>query len=415
VIYFRIPIHVSRTRFGNRRNFVANPNKPLILSILFSVLIACNNGLPGSSNSSSPKIHFDQKTRSFHVYAGENIQNTLDAAAKDRVHKTVKVHAGTYRPQSPGEALIWLNREHDGITLEAEGTVILTAANPDIADPTEKSYPAVVNHVVYFGDGISSKTIFRGFKITGANNYIIGSPGPSPIEPGLSIKERLFFYADGGGIKIFGRSYPTIENIEVYNNYTGICGAGISVEHRGGLTDQSVHLKNCIIRNNRTGVTGSAVDLLWGSSATIENCLFTGNVSNTGVDYNRPVTGHFLYKEKHGSGALTVFPRSRVVVVGSTFTDNFNGVDDEGPGSAYRGNIFWNNNRTGGLAPGDRYELDLADGKGVTGNFIHGNINDLQDVINPAENRLDPPDPLFDDAYMPHSKEYSEVGYRPKN
>jgi hypothetical protein len=105
------------------------------------------------------------------VYPGGRIQDALDAAAADPVNKTVYVHAGTYRPAAKGQALIWFNARHDGITLEAVGEVILTAANPDIADRQAPSYPAVVNHVVYFGDGIARRTVLRGFRITGANNF----------------------------------------------------------------------------------------------------------------------------------------------------------------------------------------------------------------------------------------------------
>ena len=70
----------------------------------------------------------------------------------------------------------------DGITLEAVGDAILTAANPDLAIKTDAAYPAVVNHVVYFGDGVSRKTVLRGFKITGANGYVTTSEA-NPIEP----------------------------------------------------------------------------------------------------------------------------------------------------------------------------------------------------------------------------------------
>ena len=124
----------------------------------------------------------DAKTGSYHVQPGGQIQDALEAAASDPLHKTVYVHAGTYRPAARGQALIWLNARHDGITLEAVGDVVLTAANPDIADRLAPSYPAVVNHVVYFGDGVSRKTVFRGFKITGANNFTTGSGAKSPIE-----------------------------------------------------------------------------------------------------------------------------------------------------------------------------------------------------------------------------------------
>ena len=36
-------------------------------------------------------------------------------AASSAGHRVV-VHPGTYRPRKPGQALIWLNRQHDGIS-----------------------------------------------------------------------------------------------------------------------------------------------------------------------------------------------------------------------------------------------------------------------------------------------------------
>ena len=128
--------------------------------------------LSGCSNSSTDK----QSNHSLrNVYPGSDIQAILDAVAKDTGQKHIKVHAGVYRPRQHGQALIWLNERHDGITLEAVGEVILTAANPEIANKKHEGFPAVVNHVVYFGDGITRNTVLRGFKITGANNYVIGS------------------------------------------------------------------------------------------------------------------------------------------------------------------------------------------------------------------------------------------------
>ena len=141
--------------------------------------------------------------QAYHVYPGEDIQAALDRASVDPSRKRVIVHAGTYRPTRHRQALIAFNRQHDGIILESEGDVTLTAANPELAKESDEGYPAVVNHVVYFGDGISPTTKLRGFKITGANNHVIFSEDPNfsiqPDVPGLE-KHKLFFYADGGGI-----------------------------------------------------------------------------------------------------------------------------------------------------------------------------------------------------------------------
>lgn len=352
----------------------------------------------------------DAKTGAYHVHPGGRIQDALEAAAADSVNKTVYVHAGTYRPAAKGQALIWFNARHDGITLEAVGEVILTAANPAVADTHAPSYPAVVNHVVYFGDGVSRRTIFRGFKVTGANNFTTGSGEKSPIESD-EIRKTVFFYTDGGGIKIYARSYPTIEDVEIYDNYASPCAGGVSVEHLG-QSQQSVLFRNCIFRNNRTQTTGSALDLLHGSAATVENCLFVGNVANLGVDVVGLLTGGEFHPE-HGSGAITVFADSKLTMSRSTVTGNWSGVDDAGRGSSYVDSIFWKNTIGGGISPGKRYELDLEDGAGVRGSFIHGEINDLRGTIKKELNTFDPPDPRFDARFVPQAPEYSKVGYRP--
>ena len=366
---------------------------------------------PQNTRSTNGPAGHVPSDRAFHVHPGSNIQDALEAAARHPDHKTVYVHAGTYRPAVPGQALIWFNSRHDGITMEAVGEVVLTAANPGVGDPRSASYPAVVNHVVYFGDGVSRNTIFRGFKVTGARHFTTGTGERSPIESN-EIRKTTFFYVDGGGIKVYARSYPTIEHVDVFDNYTSPCGGGVSVEHLGAGSSESVHFRHCTFRNNRTQITGAAIDLLHGSRATIENCLFVGNVANTGVDYVG-MLGGAEYHAQHGSGALTVFAGSRAAVSRCTFSGNWNGVDDEGTGSTYVDSIFWKNNRPGGISPGRRYELDILDAAGVRGSFVHGDVDDLRDTVDRTANTFDPSDPRFDGQYVPHAPEYAAVGYRP--
>ena len=346
----------------------------------------------------------------FHVRPGESIQDALDAAAGDPVRKKVLVHAGTYRPARAGQALVKFNARHDGITLEAVGDVTLTAANPDVALRGVPSFPAIVNHVVYFGDGISRSTVFRGFRITGANGFTTGSGEKSPIESD-ELRKTLFFYTDGGGIKVYARSFPTIEGVEVCGNYTSPCGGGVSVEH---LVEpkESVLFRNCIFRDNRTQTTGSGFDLLHFSKATLENCLFTGNISNLGVD----VVGILAAGEFHpenGSGAMTVFAGAQAIVRRCTFTGNWNGVDDAGSGSRYVDSIFWQNTAPGGISPGRRYEIDIEDGAGVHGCFICGDVEDLRGTLPPGANTLSGPDPQFDAEFGHRNPQYANAGYRP--
>ena len=374
---------------------------------LFALLVWSQTAAAAESDAHG--VVFDDETNRYHVYPGGDIQAALEAAAENREYKTITVHAGTYHPDSARQALIWFNQRHDGILLQAEGEVILTAANPDIANEADASFPAVVNHVIYFGDGISRKTVFDGFKITGANGFL--TYGGPDIESSKRLRKTLFFYRDGGGIKIFGKSYPTIRNIEVYDNYANPCAGGISIEHGPDVLSKTpVLMENCIMRNNRAEITGAAIDVLPLGNAEIRNCLFIGNVANVGYDW---ISGGHPYNGKHGSGALTVFETAKATVSNSTFTNNWAGVDDRAERSTYRNNIFWKNNLPGGIAKGARYEIDIVNSGGFEGNFVNGDLDDVQNSIDLERNSLDAPDPLFDENFVPTSPEYSEAGYRP--
>ena len=346
----------------------------------------------------------------YHVYPGDNIQEALEKAARNTTNKIVRVHTGEYRPDKKGQALIWLNRKHDGIRLEALGEVTLTAANPELAARSEVSFPAAVNHVVYFGDGISSNTVLKGFRITGANSFMT-KERTREMEPNVTIPRNWFFFADGGAIKIFGRSYPTIQNVEVVENFTSPCGAGISVQHQG-YNQNAVLIENCVFLRNRTQVTGAAIDLLAGSAARIINCLFVGNVSNTGEDVVARQSGERPFVN---SGVLTIFQNSRAEVRNCTLTGNRNGVDDMGGQSRYVNCIFFDNNLEGGLKGSARYDLAVNGGtKEITGCFFGGTVHDVGHVVSAEKNALNAPPPRFNKSFVPEAPEYKNAGYRPK-
>ena len=342
--------------------------------------------------------------QAYRVRPGESIQAALDLAARDPVIKRVIVQAGVYRPETNRLALLWLNARHDGIHLEADGDVTLSAANPAISDPKRKGHPAVVNHVIYIGDGISTNTVVKGFKITGANNFVLLDHARQ-IEPNNQLPVGLYFFTDGGGVKIFGRSYPTLENLEIFDSFSSPCAGGISIEHCGEKSGPAgaVEIRNCIFRGARARETGSALDLLWGSSARVRNCLFVGNISNTEAGQRGQFTNN---------GALTVFPDSHIVVENCTFTGNRNGVDDMSSGNRYVNSIFWENTLDAGL-PGARYELALADGSGVVGCVIHGPVPDLNKTLPAGKNRSPAGPPDFSTDFTPRSPGYEEIGYRP--
>ncbi len=351
----------------------------------------------------------------YHVYEGESIQTALDAAAADESHKVVHVHGGTYLPLQPGQAFVRFNRQHDGVQLVGVGEVTLDAGQIAIANSDDPAFPAVVSHIVYFGDGISSQTVLRNVTLTGANGFIADDVTHPAIEPPPTtpeLEKGLFFFRDGGAMKIFGSSYPVIEGVTFRDNFSTLCAGGVSVEHRG-FHSQSATFRDCVFINNRCPGTGSAIDLLGGSAAEIENCLFVGNIANTGMDQIAAEFG-LRYNPQHGCGALTVFPESKVRVRRCTFTGNWNGVDDKGPDNYYLDSIFWQNTASDHSRPGGAYELDVASARNVKGCLIRGNISDLRKTIDPAVNVLEARDPQFDESYVPHASGYRDVGYRPR-
>ena len=345
----------------------------------------------------------------YHVYPGDNIQDALQQAATNKTTKVVKVHAGEYRPNSKRQAMIWFNKRHEGIRLEAVGEVTLTAANTQLATTNEPSFPAVVNHVIYIGDSISSNTVIRGFKITGANNFVT-KVGTSLMEPDLKVPKNAFFFSDGGAVKIFGRSSPTLQNLEIVDNFCNPCGAGISIQQQG-YNQSAPLIENCVFRNNRAQSTGPAIDLLEGSAARIINCLFVGNISNMGDD---PVAKQSGEKPFVNCGAITVFWRSWMDLRNCTFTGNRNGVDDMGGASRYENCIFYDNKLDAGLKGFERYELAVnAGAKIVTNCFFTGAIHDMAKVVSTNSNVLNAPTPKFDKDFVPQAPEYKNAGYRP--
>lgn len=345
----------------------------------------------------------------YHVYPGDKIQEALDRAATNKIVKTVIVHAGEYRPDTKRQAMIWFNKRHNGIRLVAGGAVTLTAANPQLAQPSDRGYPAVVNHVVYFGDGISTNTLISGFRITGANGFETRER-TRQMEPDTTIPKNWFFFSDGGAIKVFGRSYPRIKNIEVAENFSTPCGGGISVQHMG-YTQQSVLIEKCIFLRNRAQATGCAIDLLHGSAARIVNCLFIGNISNTGDDPVSKKSGETPFVN---NGVITIFQDSFAEIRNCTFTGNRNGIDDLGGASVYVNNIFYNNTLEGEANKGQpRYDLDLPAGaKQVTGNFFTNPMLDPKKQIPVEQNVLIAPPPNFNQQYTPQNPAYRNAGYR---
>jgi hypothetical protein len=373
--------------------------------------------------------HPNTNTRTIiEVHPDESIQAALDQAALTNPKAIVRLHPGVYRPAKPGQALISFNARHDGVELEGLDSVTLTAANPDIADPKARSFPAIVNHVIYCGDGVSNKTIIRNLKITGGNGFTEGPAGlmdiqsvddlnrssryrayESPIEFNSRLEKTHEFFCDGAGILVYGQSYPTIEDVEISGNYGRVCGGGVSIQHRTETLIEPVRFRNCIFRKNRAAVSGAAIDVFSHHSwIELDNCLFVENENEEKLDMDPGAKSIF---PEHGFGVLSVFPTCRATVRNCTFTDNRSAVDDRGFESRYERCIFWNNSRPGILKK-PHYELNVNESTYVDGCFIHGEIDDARSNLSRSSNRFESVNPDFDTAFLPRNTLYGAAGYR---
>lgn len=381
----------------------------LVASVLGALLLAgCHSrdtslGTATSTHSTTPITR--------HVYPGDDLSAILAELGHQHGERTLIVHAGTYGPQQPGYSFLTLTAAHHGLRLMADGNVTLTAINP-VQEVVKSNESALVSHIVYCGDGLGPETIIEGFRITGARGVVRTEHFPHELRvaPDGPLQRGLFYTRDGGGLKIFGASAPTIRRCDFIDNETTLCGGAVSVEQQG-FRDQPARFEDCRFENNRCPGTGAAVDVLAGSTAELENCLFVNNVANYGMDEIERQFG-LSYNPEHGCGALTVFPSSRVIVRRCTFTGNWNGVDDHGAGSRYEACLFWKNDRSDGSRPGKPYEVDLLDSIGFVRCRLQGSIADLRGTIDRAQNEWSTEDPDFDAEYQPRNPLDADRGYR---
>ena len=82
------------TRQDERRAF---------LQLLLAACVVPMRGVAGQEKPAAVNTGaVDAKADGYHVYPKDQIQDALEAAAKDPANKTVFVHAGTYRPARKG-------------------------------------------------------------------------------------------------------------------------------------------------------------------------------------------------------------------------------------------------------------------------------------------------------------------------
>lgn len=341
------------------------------------------------------------------VAPGEDLQAALDRAANATVDRRLILLPGVHQSARTRFSLLALTKKHDGVVVEGETGAVLSAGSPNNPNRT------TVSHVVYCGHGLTSETKLRNLTIRDAKGLLTsaGIPQEDFGSESATLKQGLFFQLDGGALKIFGNSYPVFDNILFEENSTKLCGGAVSVEHQG-VCSSAVEFRNCRFIGNRCPATGSAVDVLQGSSVRLKNCLFVDNVGNYGMEEVQLRFG-LTYNEEHGSGALTVFPGSKAEVIRCTFLNNWNGVDDHGIGSRYDGCLFINNGSTDGTRPGHTYEMDVVESDVVHNCVFHAEHPDLRGTISRDLNSFVAAEPSLNAAFAPTEDEYREVGYRP--
>lgn len=344
------------------------------------------------------------------VYAtpGDQLQPLLNLAARATEDRRLILRPGLYSPMRSSFCILGLTAEHEGVTLEGIDGAVLSGISSEI-EPVNR-----VSHVIYCGHGLTSNTVIRNLKVINARGHVtkVGVPKENFGAQGRYLQTGMFFHLDGGALKIFGMSSPTIDRCSFEGNQTRLCGGAVSIEQQG-LRRAPATFRNCVFLNNKCPATGSAVDVLQGSSVVLQNCLFVGNIGNYGMDQIRKEFG-LSYNEKHGSGALTVFPDSKALVSHCTFTQNWNAVDDHGEDSSYSRCIFSGNDKSDGSRPGHAYEIDIPDGDSVKDCVFFSDHPDLQGDISRINNRfLDTP-VQFDEEYSPVAPELKDIGYRPQ-
>ena len=166
-----------------------------------------------------------------------SIQAAITAAGSG---DTIIVCPGTY------EENIVLNNKN--ITLQSRDPLDPTVVAATIIDGGGSG------HVVEFSGGDTST--LEGFTITNGNAY------------------------NGGGIYIWGNSFPTISDNVITNNTANEAGGGIVLISLNGNATNYTTITGNTITSNTAGTYGGGIDLWASNNVTIDNNSITGNTSN---------------------------------------------------------------------------------------------------------------------------------------
>ena len=209
-----------------------------------------------------------------------HIQALLDAYPDIGTGKTVRVDPGTYV-----ENVTIVGWPHSGLTLEGAGP------GSSIIDANQVDTCLEL-------DGFASGAI-RGFTLQNGN------------------------CDTGAGLSCINGSAPTIENMEITNNYANWGGAGIHCE------DSSPTIQNCTITGNTAGDSGGGM-LNQGSSPTLTDVTFSGNQAGSGGGMlnnngSSPTLTHVTFsgnQADHSGGGIFNENLSSPTLTGVTFSGN---------------------------------------------------------------------------------------------
>lgn len=396
---------MSHSRFQARPRTTHTSAGGLTPMLWLTTVVVLASGC-GSSTSDSGSQRKDVVKGPIYVQAGEDLQAAADSAARAESDRRLILRPGIYRPRFPMFCLLALTAKHDGITIEGMDEAIICGR------ATDTPHIPLLSHAIYCGHGITEKTQIRNLVITESGGHVTRTGIPIEDAPGAeNLNRGMFFHLDGGAIKVFGRSSPVFRNITFRRNQTKLCGGAVSIEQQG-IESPPPTFVDCRFVENECPATGSAIDVLEGSSVVIQNCYFESNIGNSGMADVKLEFG-LSYNEKHGSGALTVFPGSTAEVSSCTFIANWNAVDDHGQGSRYRNCLFVSNDQHDGSRQGAPYEVDITDGANVTNCVFFASLPDLNENISRERNVFLSEAPLLDAAKVPIATEFNTIGYRP--
>jgi len=216
---------------------------------------------------------------------GLNLQLEIDACYQRGARRFVL--SGEFFPERAKNSLIELQYDSD---------IVIEASSKGAA--LNGSYQ--VMHVVLIREG---RVTLRGLDICHGTTRKTGLW--QKVKKGIP-RASIYNFIDGPGIIVTGKASAIIEDCNVHDNDSFMCGAGISIQQHSAKGP--VRLIHCRVFNNRAQDTGAGIDVLTpGSFLAAESCTFDNNKSN------------LLLPGVHRNGQVSLFPETFAELNDCTF------------------------------------------------------------------------------------------------